>query len=170
MGVPTAADWSGSGSRTSWLSALVSCDGRSVARLGRRCGLADVDTIQEFDDVLTADLGCGPGHVARFLAARHTDMIGIDLSSAVIDIAPEPAPEMAFAVGINAVTHRCRRRCRLHHLTFQQGGPRLRGLVVGPPTSFVDRHPAVAVVLSGRREDARTTRCSRWRGEHAAPA
>ncbi len=29
-----------------------------------------------------ADVGCGPGHVTRFLAARHTGVIGIDLSPA----------------------------------------------------------------------------------------
>jgi SAM-dependent methyltransferase len=46
-----------------------------------------------------ADVGCGPGHVTRFLAARHTDVIGIDLSPRMIDIAREQAPALAFAVG-----------------------------------------------------------------------
>lgn len=46
-----------------------------------------------------ADVGCGPGHVTRFLAARHTDVIGIDLSPRMIDIARKHAPERAFAVG-----------------------------------------------------------------------
>jgi SAM-dependent methyltransferase len=46
-----------------------------------------------------ADVGCGPGHVTRFLAARHPDVIGIDLSPRMIDIAREQAPALTFAVG-----------------------------------------------------------------------
>jgi len=46
-----------------------------------------------------ADVGCGPGHVTRFLAARHTDVIGIDLSPRMIDVAREQAPTPAFGVG-----------------------------------------------------------------------
>jgi SAM-dependent methyltransferase len=46
-----------------------------------------------------ADVGCGPGHVTRFLAARHPDVIGIDLSPRMIDIAREQAPTLAFTVG-----------------------------------------------------------------------
>ena len=46
-----------------------------------------------------ADVGCGPGHVTRFLAVRHPDVVGIDLSSGMIAIARERAPELAFAVG-----------------------------------------------------------------------
>src|SRR5215207_2083897 len=46
-----------------------------------------------------ADVGCGPGHVTRFLAARHPDVVGIDLSPRMIDIAREHAPALAFTVG-----------------------------------------------------------------------
>lgn len=46
-----------------------------------------------------ADVGCGPGHVTRFLAARHTGVIGIDLSPAMIAIARERAPGLSFSVG-----------------------------------------------------------------------
>lgn len=46
-----------------------------------------------------ADVGCGPGHVTRFLAARHADVIGIDLSPGMIDIAREQAPTLSFVVG-----------------------------------------------------------------------
>lgn len=46
-----------------------------------------------------ADVGCGPGHVTRFLAARHTGVIGIDLSPAMIAIARQKAPALAFTVG-----------------------------------------------------------------------
>lgn len=46
-----------------------------------------------------ADVGCGPGHVARFLAARHPDVIGLDLSPGMVGIAREHAPELPFVVG-----------------------------------------------------------------------
>lgn len=46
-----------------------------------------------------ADVGCGPGHVTRFLAARHLRLIGIDLSPGMIAVAREHAPRLAFAVG-----------------------------------------------------------------------
>ena len=46
-----------------------------------------------------ADVGCGPGHVTHFLAARHPDVIGIDLSPGMIAVARERAPELAFVVG-----------------------------------------------------------------------
>lgn len=46
-----------------------------------------------------ADVGCGPGHVTRFLAAQHPQVIGLDLSPGMIAIAHECAPELSFAVG-----------------------------------------------------------------------
>lgn len=46
-----------------------------------------------------ADVGCGPGHGTQFLAAHHADVIGIDLSPAMIAIARDRAPELTFTVG-----------------------------------------------------------------------
>ncbi|GAA3927725.1 class I SAM-dependent DNA methyltransferase [Actinoplanes auranticolor] len=45
-----------------------------------------------------ADVGCGPGHVTRFLAARHPDVTGLDLSPEMIATARERAPEIPFTV------------------------------------------------------------------------
>jgi SAM-dependent methyltransferase len=45
-----------------------------------------------------ADVGCGPGHVTRFLAERHPDVLGVDLSPGMIEIARERSPGLAFAV------------------------------------------------------------------------
>jgi SAM-dependent methyltransferase len=45
-----------------------------------------------------ADVGCGPGHVTRFLAARHPGVLGLDLSPAMVAIARERAPGLPFAV------------------------------------------------------------------------
>ena len=43
-----------------------------------------------------ADIGCGPGHVSAFLAARGLDVVGIDMSSEMLERACEVACEVAF--------------------------------------------------------------------------
>jgi ubiquinone/menaquinone biosynthesis C-methylase UbiE len=59
--------------------------------------------LQAFVDLVgagtVADVGCGPGHVTRFLAARHADVVGIDLSPAMIDLARRRAAALTFTVG-----------------------------------------------------------------------
>jgi ubiquinone/menaquinone biosynthesis C-methylase UbiE len=46
-----------------------------------------------------ADVGCGPGHVTRYLAARHDDVVGVDVSPGMIELARERAPALEFVVG-----------------------------------------------------------------------
>ena len=46
-----------------------------------------------------ADVGCGPGHVTRYLAALHDDVVGIDLSPEMVAIARSHAPGLSFEVG-----------------------------------------------------------------------
>jgi len=47
-----------------------------------------------------ADVGCGPGHVTRYLATQHADdVVGVDLSPGMIAVARERAPELTFTVG-----------------------------------------------------------------------
>ena len=48
---------------------------------------------------LVADLGCGPGHVARYLDAQGVRMVGIDLSPGMIRVAKELHPALDFRVG-----------------------------------------------------------------------
>lgn len=45
-----------------------------------------------------ADVGCGPGHVTRYLATLHDDVVGVDLSPAMITIARERAPQLTFTI------------------------------------------------------------------------
>ena len=45
------------------------------------------------------DLGCGPGHVARYLASRGATVEGLDLSPAMIDEAIASHPGLTFRVG-----------------------------------------------------------------------
>ena len=43
-----------------------------------------------------ADVGCGPGHVTRHLAGLHPDVVGIDISPRMIDLARQEAPGVRF--------------------------------------------------------------------------
>lgn len=45
------------------------------------------------------DIGCGPGHVGRFLRAQGLDVLGLDLSPRMIDEARRLQPDAAFSVG-----------------------------------------------------------------------
>jgi SAM-dependent methyltransferase len=54
---------------------------------------------QATPDAPLADLGCGPGHVSAWLAARGADVVGIDLSPGMIAIAREEYPEVEFREG-----------------------------------------------------------------------
>jgi len=45
------------------------------------------------------DVGCGPGHVGRYLADRGVDVFGLDLSPAMVALARELNPTMTFAQG-----------------------------------------------------------------------
>ena len=46
-----------------------------------------------------ADLGCGPGHVGRYLRARGVDAFGLDLSPKMVAAAHRLAPEVPCEVG-----------------------------------------------------------------------
>lgn len=48
---------------------------------------------------LIADLGCGPGHVARYLRDQGIEVIGIDLSPEMIRVANRRNPGIEFRVG-----------------------------------------------------------------------
>lgn len=47
---------------------------------------------------LVADLGCGPGHVARYLHERGVEMIGTDLSPGMVEVATSLHPSLEFRV------------------------------------------------------------------------
>lgn len=51
------------------------------------------------DGLPVADVGCGPGHVTRHLHERDLDVIGIDLSPEMIQVARERMPQASFEVG-----------------------------------------------------------------------
>src|SRR5215813_12679474 len=45
------------------------------------------------------DVGCGPGHIGAYLAARGVDVTGVDLSPEMVRVARERFPAMAFEAG-----------------------------------------------------------------------
>jgi ubiquinone/menaquinone biosynthesis C-methylase UbiE len=45
------------------------------------------------------DMGCGPGHIARFLHDQQTNVFGLDLSSRMIEEARRLNPEISFRQG-----------------------------------------------------------------------
>ena len=48
---------------------------------------------------LVADLGCGPGHVARYLHEQGVTVVGIDLSPEMVRVAQRLNPGLDFEVG-----------------------------------------------------------------------
>jgi ubiquinone/menaquinone biosynthesis C-methylase UbiE len=48
---------------------------------------------------LVADIGCGPGRVAEFLASRGLEVIGVDVSDALLSIARAAHPSIDFRLG-----------------------------------------------------------------------
>jgi len=57
--------------------------------LGAFCDLAPAGAI--------ADIGCGPGHITAFLAARRASVVGFDLSPEMIAVALRRNPGLGFA-------------------------------------------------------------------------
>ncbi|HET8640631.1 MAG TPA: methyltransferase domain-containing protein, partial [Pseudonocardiaceae bacterium] len=45
------------------------------------------------------DVGCGPGHVTRYLADLGLPMVGVDASPEMIVVARERYPDLEFRVG-----------------------------------------------------------------------
>jgi SAM-dependent methyltransferase len=58
-----------------------------------------LDQVAERADGVICDLGCGPGHVARYLAGRGAEVIGVDLSHAMVDVARRRNPGLRFEHG-----------------------------------------------------------------------
>ena len=62
-------------------------------------GLLDryADTVRGHGKV--CDLGCGPGHVARYLQARGVEVLGVDISPRVLEVARQLDPGIRFDQG-----------------------------------------------------------------------
>ncbi len=65
-------------------------------------GRAMLGAFAELVDGPVADLGCGPGQVTAYLAARGADVFGVDLSPGMVSVARERYPGLRFVVGAMA--------------------------------------------------------------------
>ncbi|MFJ4190436.1 class I SAM-dependent methyltransferase [Kitasatospora sp. NPDC089509] len=55
--------------------------------------------LEEAAGEVVADLGCGPGHVAGWLAERGARVVGIDLSPRMVELAAREQPQVEFRTG-----------------------------------------------------------------------
>ncbi|MFD8705257.1 methyltransferase domain-containing protein [Kitasatospora sp. NPDC059648] len=55
--------------------------------------------VEEAAGGVVADLGCGPGHVAGWMAGLGAQVVGIDLSSRMVELAAREHPGAAFRTG-----------------------------------------------------------------------
>lgn len=53
---------------------------------------------------LVADLGCGPGRIAGYLAGRGMEVVGLDLSPRMVEVARRDHPGVRFEAGTMAAT------------------------------------------------------------------
>jgi SAM-dependent methyltransferase len=60
---------------------------------------AFVDLVKAGTSTRVADVGCGPGRVAAFLAAHHLDVVGLDPSPAMLAAARIAHPDIPFEEG-----------------------------------------------------------------------
>ena len=90
---------------------------------------------------LVADLGCGPGHVARYLHDQGVTMVGIDLSPQMIEEARRLNPELEFRVG--------------DMRTLDLSPERLAGVVAFYSIVHFERDELLAVMAELRRALAR---------------
>ncbi len=51
------------------------------------------------DRGLVLDIGCGPGHIARYLHERGVEVAGVDLSPEMVEVARRLNPGLRFDVG-----------------------------------------------------------------------
>ena len=64
----------------------------------------DRDLLDRYADTVrghgkVCDLGCGPGHVARYLRARGVEVFGLDISPRMVEIARQLNPGIPFDQG-----------------------------------------------------------------------
>src|ERR1700722_19541022 len=101
--------------------------------------VAFVELVKRQTIDLVADVGCGPGRVAAFMAERGLDVVGVDVSEAMLAVARNAHPRIKFEEG------------QLDALPFEAGV--LAGavcwysIIYTPPAQLVDAFDELARVL-----------------------
>ena len=63
------------------------------------CAMLDAFAARVRGGGIVCELGCGPGHVARYLKDRGVEMRGLDLSASMVEVAGRLNPDITFAQG-----------------------------------------------------------------------
>jgi ubiquinone/menaquinone biosynthesis C-methylase UbiE len=66
---------------------------------GKPLDRALLDEVAARANGTVCDLGCGPGHVANYLRRRGANVVGVDVSSRMVEEARRRHPELRFEVG-----------------------------------------------------------------------
>ena len=61
--------------------------------------MAFIELIKRQSVVRVADVGCGPGRAAAFMAERGLDVVGVDVSEAMLAVARTAHPQISFREG-----------------------------------------------------------------------
>jgi ubiquinone/menaquinone biosynthesis C-methylase UbiE len=61
--------------------------------------MAFIELVRRGTEVRVADVGCGPGRVASLLAAHGLDVVGVDVSEAMLKVARTAHPRIEFEEG-----------------------------------------------------------------------
>jgi len=61
--------------------------------------VAFVELVKRRSIERVADIGCGPGRAAAFMAARGLDVVGVDISQAMLSVARSAHPHIKFEEG-----------------------------------------------------------------------
>jgi ubiquinone/menaquinone biosynthesis C-methylase UbiE len=69
------------------------------AVIDRSLLMAFVELIRDGPAGAVADIGCGPGRVAAFLAGHGLDVIGVDVSEEMLAVARKAHPQIRFELG-----------------------------------------------------------------------
>jgi SAM-dependent methyltransferase len=72
---------------------------RTEGAVDRSILVAFSELVQDGPAGSVADIGCGPGRVAAFLARRGLDVVGIDVSEELLSVARNAHPHIRFELG-----------------------------------------------------------------------
>jgi SAM-dependent methyltransferase len=92
--------------------------------------MATVDPMILTEGGEVCDMGCGPGHVSRYLHDAGATVSGLDLSPRMVEIARQLNPDLSFLLGNMACAEVHRRACvhirRLIDRSFRESFVRCR--------------------------------------------
>ncbi len=86
---------------------------------------------------VVCDMGCGPGHIARYLADRGLDMVGVDLSPGMLEQAAALNPDIEFYQG--------------NMLALEEPGDTWAGIIAFYSIIHIPRAEIVAALTEMRR-------------------